>query len=208
MMSDAVDAEEVTPFTFNLGAMRFLQDADDLFRIRQSDVLHPTQEPVYVLYAHAVELVLKAYLRAAGVPTATLVKTFGHDVGELYDDAIRRGLDPLPEHAPHFDVVLHLTTESNRDQTLRYWTSATTRAPEITWLRKVAHYLVDHVAARLSAMLPSLGKQSSLRKSEMFGPRQFGLPDLPEPPYRSAGPVQRWTVPDQSDKGNAEKAKT
>jgi len=60
-----------------------------------------------------------------------------------------RGLEPLAEHKAHFDAVLHLTTESNRDQSLRYWTPGMTQAPRIEWSRTVAHLLVSHVGARL-----------------------------------------------------------
>ena len=196
-MVDASEQDEVEPEVFHLGAVKFLIAGDDLYGTRRPPP-NPSQQPIYFLYAHAMELALKAFLRHVDVSTAELgSRPFGHDVGRLYDEATKRGLDPLPEHAPHFDAVAHLTTESNVDQSLRYWTPGRTKAPRIGWLRTVAHLLVMHVGARLSAeRQPGPTSRHGRRVSEILGPEHYGLPELPEPALRTDGPARRTVALD------------
>jgi hypothetical protein len=195
---------EIDPVVFHFGAVRFLIAGDDLYGTRQPPP-NPSQQPIYVMYAHSLELALKAYLRHVGVSTATLVKTFGHNIGRLYDEANARGLDPLPEHARHFEAVAQLTTESNVDQSLRYWTPGMTQAPRIEWLRTVAHLLVSHVGARLGAgRPPGTTTWHGRRASEMFGPEHYNLPELPAPPLLTDGPARRTVVLDSPGQDEGE----
>lgn len=52
---------------------------------------HP-QSPVWFLYAHAIELYLKAFLRADGSSVAELRNCFRHNVCKLTAAAVARGL--------------------------------------------------------------------------------------------------------------------
>lgn len=57
-------------------------------------VTHP-DAPISFLYYHAIELYLKAYLRAEGFSVKELRRQFGHNAVKLRDEAKSRGL--------HFD---------------------------------------------------------------------------------------------------------
>jgi hypothetical protein len=58
---------------------------------------HPPEWPKYVLFYHAIELALKAYLISKGVSEAVLsARPFGHDITELVDEAVSRGLTLPP----------------------------------------------------------------------------------------------------------------
>jgi hypothetical protein len=203
MTNEAADTDEVGPFMFHIGAMRFLIAGDDLFD-RRKRALHPVQEPQYVLYAHAMELSLKAYLRQVGVSTAKLSsRSFGHDIGRLYDEALARGLDPLPEHAEHFKAVTHLTAESNRVHFFRYWNRGTIKAPRIDWLRAVTHLLMERVAHHLARGGLPVGGSS---RSKVFGPENYGLPVLPQPPLRKDGPWRDLMAPSRRSRQRKPKA--
>lgn len=73
-------------------------------------VTHPLP-PVTFLFCHAIELYLKAYLRAIGYSVAQL-KQAGHHVANLAESAIKSGLEIGPEqseilsHIDHADVAI------------------------------------------------------------------------------------------------------
>lgn len=55
--------------------------------------------PVYYLYSHAIELMMKAFLRAKGVSTDKLRKEFGHSLVKLWSGCLARDivLDAAPQ---------------------------------------------------------------------------------------------------------------
>jgi hypothetical protein len=61
---------------------------------RLPDSGHPPEWPKYVLFYHAIELVLKAYLLAKGVSEKDLrnKNKFGHNIEKLVNEAVRCGL--------------------------------------------------------------------------------------------------------------------
>jgi hypothetical protein len=63
---------------------------------RLPDSGHPPEWPRYVLFFHAIELALKAYLNARGVSENVLRDNFSHDLKKLVDDAVHRGLTLPP----------------------------------------------------------------------------------------------------------------
>jgi hypothetical protein len=192
MMSDLSTPFEVHPHAFLMGAMQFRRAADMVyFREPAKEWIAPVQSPVYVLYAHVIELALKGFLRSAGVPTKKLAtKAFGHDVAALYKRALELGLTPPADLAPHFSAVTRLTTRSNVDQAHRYWTAKNTIAPRGNWLRSVAHALADLAATRITEAERHGTFRSPIswgeRGSRIDGPEHFNLPPLPEPPADSA----------------------
>jgi hypothetical protein len=52
----------------------------------------PPEWPRYLLFYHAVELALKAYLLQYGVSEKDLKDKFGHNLTALMDEAVKRGL--------------------------------------------------------------------------------------------------------------------
>jgi hypothetical protein len=64
---------------------------------RLPDSGHPPEWPKYVLFYHAIELALKAYLIAKGHSEQALRdRPFGHDIKKLVDEAVVRGLTLPP----------------------------------------------------------------------------------------------------------------
>jgi hypothetical protein len=58
---------------------------------------HPPEWPKYLLFYHAMELALKAYLIARGVSEQDLKnRPFGHNIKKLVDEAVDRGLTLPP----------------------------------------------------------------------------------------------------------------
>lgn len=110
-----------------------------------------------MLYLHAAELALKAFLRHTGISTAILAKKgkgFGHDVQALHAAAIARGLSPEAELAPELMRVMQLLQSGNKDDSFRYWTDGETHTAEISWAGRVVNELVDLVEDRLT---PAVG---------------------------------------------------
>jgi hypothetical protein len=52
----------------------------------------PPEWPKYLLFYHAMELALKAYLIQRGVSEKDLKNNFGHDLKKLVTEAVNRGL--------------------------------------------------------------------------------------------------------------------
>jgi hypothetical protein len=52
----------------------------------------PPDWPKYVLFYHAIELALKAYLIQCGVSVEELRDEYRHDLKKLVNDAVKRGL--------------------------------------------------------------------------------------------------------------------
>jgi hypothetical protein len=73
--------------------------------------------PVYFLLCHAIELALKAYLAASGVPGNTLRNEIGHDLDRALKDAQSRGLSPADDRFP--GLVLWLAPY-HLDHSFRY----------------------------------------------------------------------------------------
>jgi hypothetical protein len=56
----------------------------------------PPEWAKYLLFYHAIELALKAYLIQRGVSEEDLKYEFGHDIKKLVDEAVKRGLTLPP----------------------------------------------------------------------------------------------------------------
>jgi len=65
----------------------------------------------YILLAHAIELLLKAYLHKQGESLDDLRKSYGHDLVELLKDARGRGLTVSDPEADNFIYRLNTALE-------------------------------------------------------------------------------------------------
>ena len=82
-----VDSETLTPGTLIDGA-RMYAAAADAVNDRFPNSFHVLSQ----LLGTSLELALKAYLRNAGY-TKQRLKTLGHDLGRLFDEAKQQGLE-------------------------------------------------------------------------------------------------------------------
>jgi hypothetical protein len=86
------------PIAFFLSAESFLKTAIHAHEAMASRTLKLRFDmPVYYLYSHAIELTLKAFLRARGIEAKELAKggkrgKWGHDLRKLWAGCFERGL--------------------------------------------------------------------------------------------------------------------
>lgn len=82
------------PIAFLLSAESFLKTAIHAHQATEARTLKLRFDaPIYYLYSHAIELTLKAYLRAKGVAAEELpTHKWGHSLSKLWSGCIERGL--------------------------------------------------------------------------------------------------------------------
>jgi hypothetical protein len=124
-----------------LGFARQYQKAANL--LYESD--KTLTSPIYFLYSHAIELALKAFLRAANVPIVADGKRKHHQITELYEEC--RGLGLKVGHNDRFDLrnVVVLLESANEEQGLRYFKEKGSSIPELSWTRDTVDKLLQAV---------------------------------------------------------------
>lgn len=137
-MADIPDDERTNPIGLFNTARSYWQSAEYL-NAAKLGVTHP-HAPVTFLYCHAIELYLKAYLRAAGSSLADL-KRIGHRVSQLADAAASFGLKLDSEHA---ELLSHVEDEDVAIEA-RYIVTGFSRQPAEEALAKVAARLDETV---------------------------------------------------------------
>ena len=100
-----------------LGFGRQYQKAADLLYEADKTLTIPT----YFMYSHAIELALKAYLRAANLPIVTDKKRKHHQIAALYSECKSLGLKIGPDDSTDIASVVALLEDANEDQGLRYF---------------------------------------------------------------------------------------
>src|ERR1017187_9360785 len=129
----AADAHAISFFGF----ARQYQRAANL--VYESD--NTLKSPIYFMYMHAVELALKAFLRAASVPIVADRKRKHHQISELYEECRGLGLRIGPDDAFDLGNVDALLESANEEQGLRYFTMKTASVPDLFWTRDVVEKL-------------------------------------------------------------------
>lgn len=117
--------------------------------------------PVRHLYSHAVELYLKAFLRAEGLTEAAIrnQRTYGHRLGDLYAECKSRGLTLPPYEAACFDRMLPYFKEGHEEYQFRYFEkSISTADPDL--IRAAAHAIAPLVGAHVDNLLREAGQQA------------------------------------------------
>src|SRR5690348_7229603 len=143
-MTDLTDDDRTTPLgLFNTGRS-YWRSAEHL-AAAHLQVTHP-HAPVTFLYCHAIELYLKAYLRAAGFSVADLKKV-GHRVARLAETAAAAGLKVSPDHA----AVLSHIDDADVAIEARYIVTGFSRQPSNEALAAVAQQLDERIAPFLKA---------------------------------------------------------
>ena len=132
-----------------LGMARNYKKAADLLFENEKTLSTPT----YFLYAHAVELALKAFLRAQGLPIASDRKQKHHRRKDLYDECRGLGLKIDKDDFTNARNVFSLLDSADQEQGLRYFRANCGRIPEINWTRQT-------VEALIKAVEPSVKKKS------------------------------------------------
>jgi hypothetical protein len=100
---------------FNL-AHAYLFDAATLYKAEARPRGWHYEAPVHILYFHAIELFVKAYLRAQGVTDQELRRQYSHDLKSLIDEAEARGM-PITKRINR--VRLFQIADEAKDQPMR-----------------------------------------------------------------------------------------
>ena len=139
-------AKEIAFEAFLNGATQFCGAADLLVSGLEPHKLQ--HDPAYVLYFHATELALKAFLRFSGKTTAELKKDWSHDIEGLYGEALAFRLAPHRAIALKLQNVVYLLHAGNRDQGFRYFTLKSRETPEVRWAGEIVRALITLVETR------------------------------------------------------------
>jgi hypothetical protein len=130
--------EHATSF---LGFARKYQRAANL--LCETDELLKT--PTYFLYAHAVELALKAFLRAANIPIVGDGKRKHHHIMALYEECRDLGLRIGPDDRFDLRNVIALLEGANEDEGLRYFKTKGSTIPDLSWTRETVEKLLQFI---------------------------------------------------------------
>lgn len=124
--------------------------------------------PAFMLIGHSIELSLKAFLLARGIPIDTLSKRpYGHDLDRLLADSLRLRIDRLvPLYDFHREAIA-LTSPVYRKHEFRYITNGFRTLPE--W------GFIAHTAAELTRcqhdwlLRRRIGKAAALERIALRG---------------------------------------
>jgi hypothetical protein len=124
-----------------LGFARQYQQAGNL--VYESDKTLST--PIYFMYAHAIELGLKAFLRANNVPIVADKRRKHHRISALYEECRRLGLRIGPDDFFDISNIVEMLEEANEEQGLRYFRMKGSCFPELSWVHDTLEKLLQAV---------------------------------------------------------------
>ncbi len=108
--------------------------------------------PLYFLYFHAAEMLLKAFLRANDLPILGTERK-SHKLTELYEECRSLGLVVHSANQDRFLVknIVSLLESGNEYQGFRYWSGGGSSMPELGWTREVVGQLLQAVESFVEA---------------------------------------------------------
>jgi hypothetical protein len=116
---------------------------------RAANLLYKTDKllkaPTYFLYAHAMELALKAFLRTANIPIVADGKRKHHHITALYEECRDLGLRIGPDDRFDLRNVVVLLEGANEDEGLRYFKTKGSSLPDLSWTRDVVEKLLQTI---------------------------------------------------------------
>lgn len=127
--------------------------ANQLFDPQKPSLSEPC-DPINVLYFHAVELALKAFLRSQNV-SITDIKRLGHNLTELYEKCCSLGLAIGPADRRGFEIgnIMTILDKGNENQRFRYPSRESGIMADLSWTREVAEHLMWAVEPHVEACL-------------------------------------------------------
>jgi hypothetical protein len=116
--------------------------------------------PVRHLYSHAIELLLKAFLRAEGVSLDNLRDLYGHKIAKLYEECKRRGLSISGADVDPVEATLTIYLKEGHEQYgFRYFDrSIGTADPDL--IASAATSLMNAVEAHFSVLIKAAAEQA------------------------------------------------
>ncbi len=107
----------------------------------------PPSFPVYYLFLHAIELVLKAYLRQMELATLKELRSrkYGHDISELIRVATTNGLDSLCQLTPRQREAVYQVAGLYLEKRFEYFQLGLVTIPPIELLAEAADVLIEGI---------------------------------------------------------------
>jgi hypothetical protein len=134
-----IDATMAEDRTAPLGLWMYADSYLDAANCVMAHSRHPHREPVYLLYAHAIEFGFKAFLRAKGL-SITEIEAHGHGLGSLLTEAHAQGLKEPGHIAKIGEAAIGLLELGDTDT--RYIRTGFKRRPDLPALRLFAEWLL------------------------------------------------------------------
>jgi HEPN domain len=137
--------QTVHPKAFLNMARDYADAANELFMIADArpkiqGYPLPLSSPLYLLYSHAAELALKAFLQAKNVrPPKT------HELAKLYAESRDLGLVIGPEDRFQIGNIVSLLDSGNKDHGFRYFNLESCTTVDLSWVREVIPELIRAV---------------------------------------------------------------
>jgi len=127
--------------------------------------------PIYFMYAHAIELALKAYLRAANVPIVADKKRKHHKITELFKECQRLG---LKDDVTDMGNVVALLDGANEEQGLRYFRTKGAAYLDLSWTRDAVERLLQAIepAVKRKGDVDGIVPGRAVRADFIFGKPQ------------------------------------
>jgi len=123
------------------GPARHFQQAADLLSAADREL----RTPISFLCFHAIELALKAFLRAHNRSILGRTSRKHHRITSLYQECCELGLAISGDDQVNIASVVELLDSANEDQGLRYFREEASAIPTVTWTREVVEVLLASV---------------------------------------------------------------
>jgi HEPN domain-containing protein len=129
-------------------------------------------DPTYFLYAHTVELALKALLQAHSVPIPR-----SHEIGDLFEDCRAKNLIALD---PHFELqnLIALLGSGNEGHRYRYAGKNRRIRPDLPWVHEATGRLMQIVEPHVSAWIKD-NSPPSQKRFTIFGKPAYTKQPIP-----------------------------
>lgn len=135
---------KVQPMVLHISPLGFHRYASEFLRAAQGFKINDGFSPVpYYLICRSMELVLKAFLLAKGVPKRTLKgRTLGHDLEKVLKKAVSLGLDKVVSITPQHKEELRKANNYYASKGFEYFevTRAATGYPNLPDLRVLSDF--------------------------------------------------------------------
>ncbi len=134
-MNEEPDIEErSSPLGYWNFANRFLEAGDIVFEGTRGT----ESAPVHYLYAHALELALKAFLRTQGVSIDVLKgKSLGHNLEKILEKAKSNGLESYIALTPERDLDIYYLNYCYQNKDFEYFLKGSATIPESKMVAKL-----------------------------------------------------------------------
>jgi hypothetical protein len=155
----AVKKADETAMAFLNMAREYHDAADELFAVserrpRVHPDHRPLSSPLSLLYFHALELGLKAFLRACGKPIEGTSRRH-HQLTKLYEECRTLGLVVDPDDRVGLGNIVNLLESGNEGHGFRYFRSGSVVTADLAWTREIVQRFIVVIAREVERRDPN-----------------------------------------------------